>query len=104
MYSTGTETFPAFFEWWKIIELLNDTPSFERYAATELFWIQYVQQVTCERSGCERIAYLSMFILSPYTLYSILRHLKDAATGIQIPSSNELSGIFWMMEDHWTFR
>ena len=30
MYSTGTETFPAFFEWWKIIELLNDTPSFER--------------------------------------------------------------------------
>ena len=69
-------------------------------AATELFWIRYVQQVTCEWSGCERIAYLSMFILSPYTLYSILRHLKDAATGIQIPSSNELSGIFGMMEDH----
>ena len=61
-------------------------------AATELFYIQYVQQVTCERSGCERIAYLSMFIFSPYTLYSILRHLKDAATGIQIQSFDH--GIF----------
>ena len=63
-----------------------------KHAATELFWIQYVQQVRSERPGCEWIACLSMLIPALYTVYSIHRNSKNAATGIKIQSFN--CGIF----------
>ena len=64
-----------------------------KHAATELFWIQNVQQVRSERPRCEWIACLSMLKLAFYTFYSIHRNSKDAATGIQIQSLT-MHGVF----------